>query len=71
MQAVVFGAGGSIGSAIAKEFAKEGAEVFLSGRTESTLEAVAKQIARTVAGHTPLQLTPSMTALSDNTSTAS
>jgi 3-oxoacyl-[acyl-carrier protein] reductase len=38
MQAVVFGAGGSIGSAVAKELAKEGAEVFLSGRTESTVE---------------------------------
>ena len=27
-QAVVFGAGGSIGTAVAKEFATEGAEVF-------------------------------------------
>ena len=44
-QAVVFGAGGSIGSAVAKEFAKEGAQVFLSGRTESTVKAVTKQIA--------------------------
>jgi NAD(P)-dependent dehydrogenase (short-subunit alcohol dehydrogenase family) len=43
--AVVFGAGGSIGSAVAKEFATEGAEVFLSGRTRSSVEAVAKQIA--------------------------
>jgi len=42
--AVVFGAGGSIGSAVAKEFAAEGAEVFISGRTKSTVEAVAKQI---------------------------
>ncbi len=42
--AVVIGAGGSIGAAVAKEFAAEGAEVFLSGRTKSTLEAVAKQI---------------------------
>src|SRR5262245_38054913 len=42
--AVVFGAGGSIGAAVAKEFAAEGAEVFLSGRTKSNLEAVAKQI---------------------------
>ncbi len=29
--AVVFGAGGSIGAAVAKEFAAEGAEVFLAG----------------------------------------
>jgi 3-oxoacyl-[acyl-carrier protein] reductase len=43
--AVVFGAGGSIGSAVAKEFAAEGAEVFLSGRSKSSLEAVAKEIA--------------------------
>lgn len=42
--AVVFGAGGSIGSAVAKEFAAEGAEVFLSGRTKSTVEAVANEI---------------------------
>jgi 3-oxoacyl-[acyl-carrier protein] reductase len=42
--AVVFGAGGSIGSAVAKELATEGAEVFLSGRTKSTVETVAAQI---------------------------
>jgi len=42
--AVVFGAAGSIGSAVAREFAEAGAEVFLSGRTRSSLEAVAKQI---------------------------
>src|SRR5215831_16498294 len=43
--AVVFGAGGSIGSAVAREFAAEGAEVFLSGRSASSVEAVARQIA--------------------------
>jgi len=42
--AVVFGAGGSIGAAIAKEFAAEGARVFLAGRTKAGVEAVAKQI---------------------------
>src|SRR5215469_18836129 len=42
--AVVFGAGGSIGYAVAKEFATEGAEVFLSGRSKSSVEAVAKEI---------------------------
>ncbi|MBV8731103.1 MAG: SDR family oxidoreductase [Acidobacteriia bacterium] len=46
--AVVFGAGGSIGAAVAKEFATEGARVFLAGRTKATLDAVAKQI--TAAG---------------------
>jgi NAD(P)-dependent dehydrogenase (short-subunit alcohol dehydrogenase family) len=46
--AVVFGAGGSIGAAVAKEFAAEGAEVFLAGRTQSKVEEVARQI--TAAG---------------------
>src|SRR5215472_13652872 len=46
--AVLFGAGGSIGAAVAKEFAVEGAEVFLAGRTKTTVEAVAKEI--TAAG---------------------
>ena len=46
--AVVFGAGGSIGATVAKEFAAEGARVFLAGRTKSNLEAVANQI--TAAG---------------------
>src|SRR6266851_245737 len=42
--AVIFGAGGSIGAAVAKEFAAEGAQVFLVGRTKPNLEDVAKQI---------------------------
>ncbi len=42
--AVVFGAGGSIGAAVARKFGAEGAEVFLAGRTESTLDAVAREI---------------------------
>jgi len=46
--AVVFGAGGSIGAAVAREFAAEGARVFLAGRTKPSLEAVAEQI--TAAG---------------------
>jgi short subunit dehydrogenase len=40
----VFGAGGSIGTAVAREFAAEGAEVFISGRTKPTVEAIARQI---------------------------
>ncbi len=43
--AVVFGAGGTIGAAVAKEFAAEGAQVFLVGRTKSSLECVATEIA--------------------------
>lgn len=42
--AVVFGAGGTIGAAVAREFAAEGAEVFLSGRTKSSVDTVAGQI---------------------------
>jgi NAD(P)-dependent dehydrogenase (short-subunit alcohol dehydrogenase family) len=42
--AVVFGGGGSIGAAVAKELASEGAEVFLAGRTAAGVDAVAKQI---------------------------
>lgn len=43
-RAVVFGAGGSIGAAFAREFAAQGADVFLSGRTKSTVQALAKEI---------------------------
>ena len=43
-RAVVFGAGGSIGAAVARKFGAEGAEVFLAGRTEGTLDAVSRQI---------------------------
>jgi NAD(P)-dependent dehydrogenase (short-subunit alcohol dehydrogenase family) len=42
--AVVYGAGGAIGSAVARAFAREGAEVHLAGRTRATLEAVAQRI---------------------------
>ncbi len=43
--AVIYGAGGSIGGAVAKEFAREGASVFLTGRNRENLEAVAREIA--------------------------
>jgi NAD(P)-dependent dehydrogenase (short-subunit alcohol dehydrogenase family) len=42
--AVVYGAGGSIGSAVAQAFAREGARVHLAGRTLETLDAVAERI---------------------------
>jgi NAD(P)-dependent dehydrogenase (short-subunit alcohol dehydrogenase family) len=41
--AVIYG-DGSIGSAIAKAFAKEGANVFLTGRTKVKLETIASEI---------------------------
>lgn len=42
--AVIYGGGGSIGGAMARAFAAEGARVFLAGRTPATLEAVAEDI---------------------------
>jgi 3-oxoacyl-[acyl-carrier protein] reductase len=42
--AIVYGAGGAIGSAVARAYAREGAEVYLAGRTRSTLEEVAQRI---------------------------
>jgi 3-oxoacyl-[acyl-carrier protein] reductase len=42
--AVVFGGGGSIGAAVATQFAADGAEVFLAGRTTESVETAAKQI---------------------------
>jgi 3-oxoacyl-[acyl-carrier protein] reductase len=42
--AVIFGAGGSIGSQIAREFSREGASVFLSGRRLDPIENIAKEI---------------------------
>ncbi|MBL1076903.1 SDR family oxidoreductase [Nocardia sp. 2] len=42
--AVVYGAAGSIGSALAAGFAAEGANCFLVGRTAATLETVAGKI---------------------------
>jgi 3-oxoacyl-[acyl-carrier protein] reductase len=43
--AVIYGAGGHIGGAVARAFARQGAQVFLAGRTQSTLDVVAKEIA--------------------------
>jgi NAD(P)-dependent dehydrogenase (short-subunit alcohol dehydrogenase family) len=39
--AVIYGGGGSIGSAVARVFAREGAKVFLAGRTPARLDEVA------------------------------
>jgi NADP-dependent 3-hydroxy acid dehydrogenase YdfG len=43
--AVIYGAGGSIGGAVARAFAREGAKVFLAGRTLANLEKVTGEIA--------------------------
>jgi NAD(P)-dependent dehydrogenase (short-subunit alcohol dehydrogenase family) len=42
--AVIYGAGGAIGGAIARAFARKGARVFLTGRNLSKVDAVAKEI---------------------------
>ncbi|MER5645786.1 SDR family oxidoreductase [Streptosporangium sp. NPDC002524] len=42
--AIVYGGGGSVGGAVARAFGREGARVFLAGRTMATLERVAGQI---------------------------
>jgi NAD(P)-dependent dehydrogenase (short-subunit alcohol dehydrogenase family) len=42
--AFIYGAGGSIGGAVAREFAREGARVFLTDRTRESLETVANTI---------------------------
>ena len=42
--AVIYGGGGSIGGAVARAFAREGARVFLAGRTLATLDGVADEI---------------------------
>ncbi|WP_280436253.1 SDR family NAD(P)-dependent oxidoreductase [Nocardia carnea] len=43
--AVIYGAGGAVGHAVARTFAREGARVFLAGRTASRVETVAEEIA--------------------------
>jgi NAD(P)-dependent dehydrogenase (short-subunit alcohol dehydrogenase family) len=42
--AVIYGAGGAIGGAVARAFAREGAQLFLTGRLRGPVHAVAKEI---------------------------
>lgn len=42
--AIVYGAGGAIGSAVARAYAREGADVHLAGRTWAALEEAAQRI---------------------------
>jgi NAD(P)-dependent dehydrogenase (short-subunit alcohol dehydrogenase family) len=42
--AVIYGAGGAIGGAVARAFASEGARLFLTGRVQAPVAAVAKDI---------------------------
>ncbi|TDU91133.1 NAD(P)-dependent dehydrogenase (short-subunit alcohol dehydrogenase family) [Kribbella voronezhensis] len=43
--AVIYGGGGAIGAAVARVFVREGARVFIAGRTQAKLDAVARDIA--------------------------
>ena len=43
--AVIYGAGGAVGGAVARTFAREGAKVFLAGRMLESIDTVAKEIA--------------------------
>jgi NAD(P)-dependent dehydrogenase (short-subunit alcohol dehydrogenase family) len=43
--AVIYGAGGAVGGAVARAFAREGASVFLTGRSRGPVEKVAGAIA--------------------------
>jgi NADP-dependent 3-hydroxy acid dehydrogenase YdfG len=42
--AVIYGAGGAVGGAVARAFAREGARVLLAGRSLARVEAVAGEI---------------------------
>ena len=42
--AVIYGGGGTIGGAVASAFAREGARVFLAGRTLAKVQNVAREI---------------------------
>jgi len=42
--AVIYGAGGAIGGAVARAFAREGARLFLTGRKKGAVDAVARDI---------------------------
>ena len=43
--AVIYGAAGGVGSAVARAFAAEGATVFITGRRRASVEAVGREIA--------------------------
>jgi NAD(P)-dependent dehydrogenase (short-subunit alcohol dehydrogenase family) len=54
--AVIYGATGAIGGAIARAFAAEGAQVFLTGRSRPTLDVLAKDITTAGGSAEPAQV---------------
>jgi NAD(P)-dependent dehydrogenase (short-subunit alcohol dehydrogenase family) len=54
--AVILGAGGEVGTAVAHEFAAQGARLFLSGRTMPPVQQVAQAISANGAAATAAEL---------------
>src|SRR5256886_11589566 len=55
--AVIYGAAGGVGTAVAKAFAREGATVFLTGRTEDSLNPIAREIGFSESSVRPVRKT--------------
>jgi NAD(P)-dependent dehydrogenase (short-subunit alcohol dehydrogenase family) len=53
---VIYGAAGGVGSTVARAFAREGARVFLAGRTGEKVEVLAKEIVKSGGIAEPAQL---------------
>ena len=51
-RAVIYGAAGAMGSAVARAFAREGAQLFLTGRTLERVQAVATELTQSGASAT-------------------
>jgi 3-oxoacyl-[acyl-carrier protein] reductase len=54
--AVIYGAGGAVGGVVARAFAREGAKVFLAGRTLTKVKTVAEDIAAAGGGAEAVQV---------------
>jgi len=52
-RAVIYGAAGAIGSAVSRAFAREGAMLFLAGRTRERVDALAAELSQAGAQATP------------------
>src|SRR4051812_37082271 len=55
-RAVIYGAAGAIGSAVSRAFAREGAQLFLAGRTLESVETVANELTKAGAMATPARV---------------
>lgn len=61
---MIYGGGGAIGGAVAEMFTREGAQVFLAGRTGEKLEAAAERIRAAAEPRESRSSTRSMSRLS-------